>query len=197
MLVSIDPRGFTYYDEANEALDKSNWSVVEGALGEYHECAYYNFGDEDYDEAIKCGALVIDRIVLVAPLADLDRDEDEASEHGDRVERLADLSNSLADYPILDEDDYSGRESDAWDAWASDGGLEMDTIRDLRDAGADESVLDAISESWSEVWPAAMQYTHYYDGFTGECGPDFHECVMEALARGTIRALVGLSTLAY
>lgn len=118
-------------------------------------------------------------------------------DHIARVERLVDLSSALADYPILDEDDYSQRECEAWNEWAESGGLQYDTMRDLREAGMDESIVEALDDSWSDVWPIAMQYTNGTNGFTGECSPDFHECLVEALARGTVRALVGRSVLAY
>lgn len=125
------------------------------------------------------------------------QDTSEWRDHVARVERLVELSDTLADYPILDDDDYSRRECEAWDSWAESGGLRYDTTRELADAGVDESVIDAIDDSWSDVWPIAMQYTHSTNGFTGECSPDFSECIVEALARGTVRALVGASTLAY
>lgn len=245
MLVSTDPRGYSYADDDWEAMDRSNFATIMGELGEFHETSDYRFSEYDYNEAMGAGALILDRIVLVAPIVgpngtcgawapiegeddspivctlaldhegdhecheDEDEDEDERGEivswegddrwddHIARVERLVDLSNALADYPILDDDDYSQRECEAWNEWAESGGLQYDTMRDLREAGVDESVVDALDDSWSDVWPIAMQYTNGTNGFTGECSPDFHECVMEALARGTVRALVGRSVLVY
>lgn len=186
LVVAINPRALAYFDDEREAIDESNLSTVFGddmpRIGWIGRGWNHSIELDGIDEAIERGFGAYGRVIIAPP----DVDEDLIASWCEARERLE-------DYPFLDEDDYSRREDEAWTEWAESGGLQYDAIAELREAGVDESVVEAIDDSWSDVWPIAMDYLDEYRGFTGECSPSFHEAIVGALAAGTIRALVGAS----
>lgn len=189
ILVSVDPRGSFYGDDDAEAMDVTNWDVIEGAAAEVAHVSYYDMNDVSIAKAHEAGAMLIDRVLLVAPL---DADDDDTDPfgpdtHNDRVASLVDLAKQLEDYPLLDEEAYSQRDADAWHEWADRGGLAGDTTGELADYGVDADTVDLIGECWSDVWPFAMDHVDEHRGFTGECSPKMSDAVAMAIVVNLIR----------
>jgi hypothetical protein len=184
MVVALDPRGWSYGDDDQRAIDVTNWSVIIDTAGPVHAPRWYAWTDADVAAAHGAGALSTDGVLLVSPArSDIETEQD------DRVNALVDLARALCDYPLLDDDAYNTLEADAWNEYAADG-LRFDTIRDMRDAAViDAETIETIEENWSVVWPAAMRFVDYYAGFTGEHGPDFAVCIARAITDGLIHAM--------
>lgn len=191
MLVAVDPTRYSYpFDEEAQAMDETNWDVIIGTVGDY--ATEVNYGGSigmaaegwrrNVADAHDFGAFLVDGVLLVAPVTD-----ESPADHAERVAALESASDSLVDYPFLDEEAYSVRESDAWNEYAERGGLEQDTTRDMSDAGMPDETVEAVADAWADVWPVACEHLHYYNGFTGEHGPDFVECVGKAIVGGLMR----------
>ena len=176
-VVATNPSRIRYFDDDSEAMDETNFDAIFGADVEsvYWLSRGYTHPYElqGVPEAVEAGVATFGRVVIVDP----DRD--------DIVESMLSYSRALSDYPILDDGEYSRREHEAWCSWASTGGLQSDTIRELSEAGWDPDVIARIDAQWDHVWPNMSSWLDYYHGFTGESS-DVPEAITRAMAAGDI-----------
>lgn len=191
LVVASDPHCYRYADDDAEAMDQTNWDAIVGELpdGEPEMVNPYS-GLPTMEEEIRAAGYGIWRdspayLLIVAP------------DNADLIDTMTDLHGQLEDYPLLDESAYSEREYETWQQWVMTGGLESDTTRDLIDAGADEDTIDLLSDQWSDVAPIIASRLDYWNGFTGECGPEFHIATAECIAQGIGAALLGGLRLTY
>jgi len=176
LVVASNPGRVHYYDDDREAMDETNYDVVAGEdVPSVWRRRSYQSPDifEGADEASAHGWAEFGRVLICDP------NNEEA------IERFESYRDALADYPLLDEDEYSKREHEAWCAWASTGGLQYDTMRELTDAGWDPDTIARIDAQWDHVWPAMSSWLDYYYGFTGECS-SVPDAITRAMAEGDV-----------
>jgi hypothetical protein len=195
LAVAADPNRMRYFDDDAQAMDETNWNVIVGALD---EAAEYCNPDSAYSRSC-AGTLDMSEEITTAGYA-FYHDTFQtflivSPDNEELLDTMISLRSSLADYPILDEMEYSKRETEAWDEWMLRGGLESDTLRELADQGADEDTLDTISEAWADLAPQACEHLDYWYGFTGEHSPVFSVCIArvigDAITATIARSLVG------
>lgn len=184
LVIATDPTIHSYSDDAQEAMDETNWATILDALpeGPPEEINSYHGPDMTPEvTAVGYGLCrdTFDTYLIVSP------------ENSDLIDTMAEFHGALEGYPLLDEDAYSEREYDAWQEWVMTGGLEYDTCSELIDLGADEDTVDLISDQWSDIAPIVSSRLDYSNGFYGECSPEFHVAVAEAIAQGIGAALLG------
>jgi hypothetical protein len=177
LAVSADPRGWSYSDEDNEAMDETNFAAICDAVdttdgfGIPEIRSDYRFLRSGNDwvvtglsDALEHGVAHFGRLLIVAP------DNDVAIEGAESCDK------ALADYPLLDESAYSEREWDAWIQYAP-----MALSDEIRDSDLDEDTADAILEQSDEVLSAVSQHLHYYYGFSGDYSPSFLSILASAI----------------
>lgn len=186
-VVAQDPGRVTYFDEDSEATDTTNWDAIVGGLGDlpnvqicgqHHDGRYvHDYTDVDVADALDRGYAIVGKVLCIDP----------GSEDLDEMVRYR---TALSDYPFLDEDAYYVLESAAWDRYMDDG-LRYDTLRDMEDS-LDESTIESIENSWTDVAGWACQHLHYYNGFSGEFGPSFDWCIAAEISRRLCMMLLGM-----
>ena len=151
-------------------LDKSNFAAALAILGgEGDECEVHRFGHwgPGWFE-----------VIIVKPGTDV-------------FDKAEDIERSLADYPVLDEEDHSSRE---WDEFCSDWNdyACRDMVRqivktfELQDA-ADELLLDADNDFLRE-WYMGLANEPYFEESSGVCIPV--ERFVKRLERKQVAALL-------
>lgn len=187
LAVASDPNRLQYFDDDAQAMDETNWDVIVGALDEPAEYCNprtaYSRGmvDIDMSEEISAAGYALYHDTFQTYLI-----VDPANE--ELLDTMIELRSNLEGYPMLDDDAYSEREMLAWNEWMLRGGLENDTLREL--SSLDDDTAEAVSDAWAEVAPIACNYLHYWNGFSGEHGPDFSECVATAVGTALTRVLI-------
>ena len=177
-VVATDPSRVRYFDDDSEAMDETNWDALpidRSELFDTSDPESVNPLDEIVAAGVGFYRDTFETYLIVAP------------GNEEVLDAMLDTRKSLSDYPLLDEDAYSEREYNAWLDFMSDG-LRYDTLRDLS-GPIDEDTVEAISDAWDDIAPAAAQHLHYYNGFSGEHGPDFSECIARTLVDGLARVI--------
>jgi len=195
-VVAYVPSTLRYYEDDVEAMDETNYDALIDALGgtvvrveptwNLRPDAYAAAWDALVAEAKTVGVAMVPRMSLrdwhsSAALLLVDP----ANE--DRMDAVRDCLDSLSDYPFLDEDAYSRRESAAWDeylpmAW-------RDEVRDVcsamnREDGMneeDDAVADFLLDHADDLAPIACGELHYWYGFSGEYGPSLLSSLVAAM----------------
>ncbi len=115
---------------------------------------------------------------LARDIAWLSRWTDYRSDGADLLETMRDYSRALSEYPLLDEDEYSEREYNAWQEYAPNAWRD-----ELRNGGGlDETMLDKLDEiEPGDMLSILSEGLHHYAGFSGEYGPDFLDILADML----------------
>jgi hypothetical protein len=194
-VVCSDPRKVRYDDDANEAIDETNFAAILNALG--LKIADIGHADDETErEAAEVGAVMWEgyigqnygrtHLLLIAPSGEV---QCLAME---RIESAMELVSQLSEHPMLDEDEYCQRESDAWEAGMRD--YLGDEVRDAQNrlalyaehADMSEESSDAaytmldniVSDEVAGILSRTLDYSY---GFSGDYGPTFLEVVVKLL----------------
>jgi hypothetical protein len=178
LVVASDPHRVTYFDDEAGAIDAVNFGVLAESVGEGPDVRTGRWArqstrvrDEEISETLAAGVALYHGTNETFLIVDPDDEE--------RIDSFEQFRSSLLDYPLLDDSAYDELNSDEWTAFLF-GGLRLDTLRDLRSEGLDEATVDAIDEAWDTLAPRASAKLDYFNGFTGEHRPAFHELVRSA-----------------
>lgn len=180
LVIATDPDRVRYFDDDNEALDETNFEAIFGDRANIESIWWRYRGIredstmEGVEDAIEAGFATFGRVIIAPPDVD-----------PELLDSWVGYRKSLSDYPILDEMAHSEREHEAWCRWASTGGLQLDTIRELTSDGWDPDVIARIDAQWDHVWPNMSRWLDYYYGFSGESS-SVPEAITRAMSEGDI-----------
>lgn len=206
-IVAYDPTALRYADEDWEAMDLSNWSHIRGALYDDDEAEWQATGERSYGAPIVLPDLSTGDWII-ARAEELDEGWSRPDRpytfstrvlavrsESDAAEWVAECSDALADYPLLDESDYCEREYAAWERCWSDY-----AARDVARAAAEliaadchgldvSDLADAIDDHRDEWAYAAHEGMSYFYGLTGEYDEDGAAVAVAAWWRGALAAV--------
>lgn len=179
LVVSADPRGWTYGNDDAEAMDETNFAAIcdavtlDADLGiPWIRCDYRMGGriaDQGWvvtgiDDALEAGVAHYGRTLIVAPW------------NVDAIDAAESCERTLSDYPLLDDEAYSEREFAAWCDYAP-----LAFGDELRYAPLDNETSDAIADQVEDLLPLLSRHLDYYYGFSGDYFPPFLEILASAI----------------